>query len=139
MSTAVRKLTRSKIIRTAAFFGLVLIGYLVWITAGRGLLDREARDNQRRRDLQTIVSACYQYALSHDGVQPPSLTGEPTDIGTAGLDLSADLVPEFLLSLPVDPLSGDAAYTGYLLSQEADGRLTAAAAHAEFSTVAVTR
>lgn len=100
----------------------------------------QARNTQRRNDIYQVLNACHQYAVSHDGTFPSSITGAATDIGSGGLDLGSDLVPEFIPTIPYDPADGDATTTYYILFQEADGRLTATASSAELGeTVTITR
>ena len=77
------------------------------------------------------LNAIYQYSVDNNGNFPAQITGTFTDIGTSGLDLSADLVPTYIPTIPYDPLNGDASTTLYVLAQEGTGRLTATATAAE--------
>ena len=100
----------------------------------------QARNTQRRNDIYQVLNACHQYAVSHDGNFPTSIGGSATDIGTTGLDLGSELVPEFIPAIPYDPSTGDAVTTVYVLFQEEDGRLTASSSGAELGeTVTITR
>jgi len=100
----------------------------------------QARNTQRRNDIYQVLNACHQYAVSNDGNFPTSISSGATDIGTAGLDLGSELVPEFIPAIPYDPSTGDAVTTNYVLFQEADGRLTASSSGAELGeTVTITR
>lgn len=99
----------------------------------------QARDTQRTNDIYQVLNACHQFAVTNDGNFPTVITTTPTDIGTSGIDLAGELVPEFIPALPFDPSTGDAATTQYVIFQEADGRLTASASGAELSVVTITR
>ena len=90
-----------------------------------------SRDTARRNDLYQTLNAIYQYSVDNNGNFPAQITGTFTDIGTSGLDLSADLVPTYIPTIPYDPLNGDASTTLYVLAQEGTGRLTATATAAE--------
>jgi len=93
-----------------------------------------ARDTARRNDLYQILNAVHQYAVDNRGIYPSQIqTGNWIDIGSGGLNMAADLVPTYIPAIPIDPQSGDAALTGYVLAREADGRLNATAANAEIT------
>ncbi|HUW21417.1 MAG TPA: type II secretion system protein [Candidatus Bathyarchaeia archaeon] len=108
----------------------------------------QARNTQRRNDIYQVLNACHQFAVSNNGNFPTSITSTATDIGTTGLNLAAAVdsngnpfVPMYIPSTPFDPTTGyDVATTGYVLFEEADGRLTASASGAELSeTITITR
>jgi len=108
----------------------------------------QARNTQRRNDIYQALNACHQFAVSNNGNFPVAITTTPTDIGTGGLNLAAvvdvngnPFVPMYIPSIPIDPTSTyDAVTTGYILFEEADGRLTASASGAELSeTITITR
>lgn len=89
---------------------------------------QSARDSQRRSDLYAVTNAVYQFAVENNGNLPSGIpTGEASavDIGTGGANLSADLVPTYIADIPVDPLNGTPATTGYTIFQTAAGRVVA--------------
>lgn len=86
-----------------------------------------ARDTQRRADLYAITNGLYQYAAENDGNLPAGITTSPQTIGTSGLDLSTDLVPTYLPSIPYDPTTGSDANTNYTLYLDPNGRVVASA------------
>lgn len=110
----------------------------------------DARNAQRRSDVNTVLNAVYQYAIDNDGKVP---TGIPT--GTAlgicqtsstatcnnGVDLDV-LTGSYLVKLPRDPQS-DATGTGtnYRIMQDGTSRrITVTAPNAENgATISVTR
>jgi type IV pilus assembly protein PilA len=106
----------------------------------------QARDTQRRNDIYQVLNACHQFAVSNDGNFPSGITTTPTDIGTGGLNLGSEtdadgyaFVPTYIPAIPFDPDTGDAATTGYILFEEADGRLTASATGEIDTGITITR
>ncbi|MCH7951271.1 type II secretion system protein [Patescibacteria group bacterium] len=94
-----------------------------------------ARDTARRNDVYQILNAVHQYAVDNGGQYPTQIeTNNWIDIGTGGLNLTADLVSTYIPAIPVDPQTGDDATTNYVLARESDGRLTATASSAEVTT-----
>jgi prepilin-type N-terminal cleavage/methylation domain-containing protein len=106
----------------------------------------QARNTQRRNDIYQVLNACHQFAVSNNGNFPTGIpVGEALadDIGSAHINLAATtdrngnpFVPMYIPIIPHDPVTGyDAATTGYVIFQEADGRLTASASAAELNEV----
>ncbi len=108
-----------------------------------------ARDAQRRSDVNTILNAVYQYAIDHNGALP---AGIPSDYAAGVCKSTAAscnghsvslraLTGAYLVSIPSDP-QAPAAGTGtnYTIVQDANGRITVAAPGAEQTTgIQVTR
>ena len=126
----------------------------------------DARDAQRRSDVNTILNAVYQYAIDNDGDLPapcldnttkkgvcingtdcasyagatdhPDGSGEPT----TGCNLDV-LTGSYLVGLPIDSSGvpeGSTAYTGYDIQKTAAKRITVSAPFVEQSaTIEVTR
>jgi prepilin-type N-terminal cleavage/methylation domain-containing protein len=113
----------------------------------------DARNAQRRSDVNTILNAVYQYAIDHNGNLPTSITttsktvcmADASDtqcngIGGANLRL---LTGSYLVSIPKDPsissaLSGTG--THYNIVKDSNGRVTVSAPSAEQgATISVTR
>ena len=113
----------------------------------------DARNAQRRSDVNTILNAVYQYAIDNDGNMPGCLAGTSTcttaapchicttatctDV-TPSCDLHTDLTTSYLVSIPVDPSGATGNSTNYDISI-AGGRVTVAAPEAENATITVTR
>src|SRR5438552_3332547 len=108
----------------------------------------QARDAQRRSDVNTILNAVYQYAIDNNGTLPTRIpTGTAKGIGKVnaascnnGVNLRI-LTGSYLVSIPADP-QAPAAGTGtnYTIVQDANGRITVSAPGAEQTTgIAVTR
>jgi len=121
----------------------------------------QARDAQRRSDVNTILNAVYQYSIDNNGNLPGNLgtIAVDTDLnicqrgGTSGVDavacaaisgvsLSA-LTGSYLVSIPNDPSLTAATATGltrYTIRRDANGRITVKAPRAEQTTaISVTR
>lgn len=108
-----------------------------------------ARDAQRRSDVNTILNAVYQYAIDNNGTMP---TGIPT--GTAkfvcvtnsvcqtgtGVDLDV-LTGSYLVKLPQDPNQSTANNTRYQIVRDATtNRITVSATpETAGATISVTR
>jgi len=118
----------------------------------------DTRNAQRASDITTILNAAYQYSLDHNGSMPAGIdatTGSAQVLGTAGtgcdstcgaettvaacVDLSGNLVPTYVVGIPVDPSSGSAANTDYYINKDSDGRLTVGACDAEQSATLVVK
>lgn len=114
----------------------------------------DTRNAQRRSDVNTILNAVYQYAIDHEGKLPAGIddvVGTSQVLGTAtsglgsgcfaattvdaGLDLSTDLVPVYLVNIPFDPKNGTNTNTNYYINKDAVGRITVGACNTEHSLV----
>ena len=106
----------------------------------------DARNAQRRSDVNTILNAVYQYAIDNNGNLPSGITTTVTEICASGAssctgysDLST-LEGDYLVSIPADPLGPTSPETDYTIVQDANGRVTVASTAAEQSaTITVTR
>ncbi len=108
----------------------------------------EARNAQRRADINTILNAVYQYSLDHNGSLPSSITTTATEIcktgGTCtGLISLSDLTTSetYLTAIPSDP-SGGCNTNGvcYRIMKTSNGRVTVSAPGAEQgATISATR
>jgi prepilin-type N-terminal cleavage/methylation domain-containing protein len=106
----------------------------------------DARNAQRRSDVNTILNAVYQYAIDNNGTTPSDITTTRKEIcvtGAAscvgGADLDA-LTGSYLVRIPTDPQSATATGAGYWIVEDANGRITVDAPTAENQeTISVTR
>ena len=110
----------------------------------------DARNAQRRSDVNTILNAVYQYAIDNNGVLPSTITTTESEIctsaqveagtcpGTAsGISLSV-LTGSYLVDIPADPQATEG--TDYMISQDAQGRVTVSATgEGDVGTISVTR
>ena len=107
----------------------------------------DARNAQRRSDVNTILNAVYQYAIDNNGTMPGCLattSGGPICVQgsgctgvTGGCDLDA-LTTAYIVDLPVDPSGATGNDTNYAVSITG-GRVTVSAPEAEQDqTISVT-
>lgn len=136
---------------------LVVIGILgillaiVLIAINPAAQFAQANNTARTNDVNTILNAVHQYGADHKGVLTPlALTATPTAIANDGtgaggnVAICAILVPDYVSLFPVDPdidngagngaalpetdcEATDTYNTGYLISQDASGRVTVTA------------
>ena len=122
----------------------------------------DARDAQRRSDVNTILNAIYQYAIDNNGVIPTCIDTTRRGICTGGsncasFDSGTDaqvvvgdtdtcdldvLTGTYLVNLPTDPSgapAGSTAYTGYDVLQLTGNRIQVFAPMDENATISVTR
>ena len=109
----------------------------------------EARNTQRRADVNKILNALYQYTIDNDGEVPATITTTATDIcasDSVNCGSNADLSvlthdEKYLISLPRDPGSGcTTGSTCYTVRKSVNGRITVEARLAELdATIGVTR
>ncbi|KKU20063.1 MAG: hypothetical protein UX30_C0004G0011 [Candidatus Saccharibacteria bacterium GW2011_GWA2_46_10] len=112
----------------------------------------DARNAQRRSDVNTVLNAVYQYAIDNNGTLPGTIpsgtaklicesdtTGDPCTVTAGGVDLSS-IVGTYIVDIPEDPQDAATGTVGYTIVQDANGRVTVAAPSAEQSAViSVTR
>lgn len=114
---------------------------------------QDTRNTQRSSHVGQILNAVSQY-LSEEGNTVGDFTvlddaGVATAMPACGVgvaiigdtpvaasgdvyaDLDNDLVDQYIVGIPVDPQTGDAADTGYTICEEGSGRITIAAPDAE--------
>lgn len=107
----------------------------------------EARNAQRKVDINTISNAVYQYRIGNNGTVPSTITVTPTAICKTGascaglVDLSVLTTGErYLVSMPFDPSAATTNSTNYSIYGSANGKVTVAAPGAENGvTITVTR
>ena len=110
-----------------------------------------ARDAQRRSDVNTILNAVYQYDIDNNGNLPTGITTTRKQIcasapGTAcgvvavTVDLDA-LTGSYIVRLPRDPSNAaTASGTQYFIQKDANGRITVDAPQSEQAgTISVQR
>ncbi len=138
----------------AILFGVVLIA----IDPSKRL--KQARDSQRKQDVYSIEQAVQEYIVDNAGNYPFATSGVNYMLGTslgncsatcgnfspvtstaACLDLSnnSTLVPQYLASMPIDPLNGTTTVTQYVMSRNSAGRVTITSCQAELNAITVQR
>jgi type IV pilus assembly protein PilA len=109
----------------------------------------DARNAQRRSDVNTILNAVYQYALDHNGNIPTTITTSATHICKSGVSVTCGalvslnmLTGAYVVAIPNDPQAPtEGVDTNYTIMKDATtSRITVAAPEAEQSaTITVTR
>lgn len=116
----------------------------------------DARNAQRRSDVNTILNAVYQYAIDRNGALPTGIpTGTAKHICKTAYDAAGcnngvslrTLSGAYVVAVPADPQEATstlcprtATGTCYTIVQDANGRVTVAAPGAEQSaSISVTR
>ncbi len=108
----------------------------------------QANNTQRRNDVSIILNAIHQYAKDNEGNLPAKITTTATNMGSGAtdIDICADLVPTYMVKLPVDPSDGSYADctdydTKYNVSKSlSTNRVTVAAANSELGeTISITK
>ena len=153
--------TLLEILLVIAAIGILAAIVLVAINPQRQLA--QARNAQRRADVLTISNAVSQKIIDDaannvttGGMNATLADGTVYAMGTAttlatcgttpvvtgataNVDLTSQLAPTFVASIPFDPSAGTAACTGYTVSQAAtEGRITVTAPRGATDTVAAT-
>lgn len=108
----------------------------------------DARNAQRRSDVNTLLNAVYQYAIDNNGSIPKGITEEQQEVCTARtsdecsgmIDLSM-LLDAYLVAIPRDPqVEGAGPGSRYLMWRSVEGFVTVSAPDAERgATISVTR
>lgn len=149
--------TLLEVLLVVAAIGILAGIVIVALNPGKQLGD--TRNAQRKSDVNAILNAIYQYAIDNNGNLPTgidSISATAQVLGTAasgldstctatttvatGLNLSADIVPDYVVGIPMDPQTGSASNTDYYVNKDANGRLTVGACDPEQSAViSVTR
>lgn len=109
----------------------------------------DARDAQRRSDVNTILNAIYQYAIDNNGTIPSDIpTGAVKEICNSRASSCGDrvnlnvLTGSYIVQIPLDPSIEDSITskgTGYWVMMDSNGRLTVTAKNAENGAISVTR
>jgi len=103
---------------------------------------QDAKNSQRKADVNTILSAVYQYAVDNKGSMPgsnvPTAPTAAMEICTSSVsatcttatlaDLSSLILTQtYLTAIPVDPAGNVTNGAGYTIQKTANGRITVTA------------
>jgi prepilin-type N-terminal cleavage/methylation domain-containing protein len=156
-STSQRKgFTLLEILLVIAAIGILAAIVLVAINPNRQLA--QARNAQRRADVQTILNSVYQYAIDNSGTLPtgvdttirniistpntPSCTVVGTVAATANVSDFVNIVtPTYVATIPRDPQVASTGCSDYLIQSATGNRITVSAPRTELGVtqIAVTR
>ncbi len=158
MKTKNKGFTLLEVLLVIAIIAILAAIVIVAINPAKQLA--EARNAQRRADVQTILNAVYQYTIDNNGNLPsdaPAVTAVATEICRTGIVDATCLTDaltnlkvlttgeKYVTSLPIDPSCAIAAPCaangiGYRILKTANGRITVSAPNAELTaTVSVTK
>ena len=107
----------------------------------------DARNAQRRSDVNTILNAVYQYSIDNSGNLPTTISTTSKKICKSGVNIDCDadgislnmLTGSYLVGLPFDPQSATATGMNYYIIKSGN-RVTVSAPGAEQSaSITVTR
>jgi prepilin-type N-terminal cleavage/methylation domain-containing protein len=138
--------TLLEILLVVAAIGILASIVIFAINPGKQLAD--ARNAQRKVDVNTILNAVHQYMIDHEGAIPSEIvfgdglvnicrTGQ--NCGSINLSVLTDN-EKYLTTIPFDPASNDEAATDYFIGRTSTGRITVSAPNAELEVViSVTR
>ena len=120
---------------------IAILSSIVILAINPGKQLAEARNAQRRSDVNTILNAVYQYSIDHNGALPtdiPDTQGETIcKAGAADCSGYVDLNvltddEEYLIDIPHDPdQECGGTDTCYGIYQSSSGRITVEATYAE--------
>lgn len=129
----------------AILAGIVILA----INPKKQLLD--ARQAERKADVNTILNAVYQYAADNKGAMPGTITASAVEICTSSVSATctaaslADLstlfsTQTYLTAIPVDPAGNVTNGAGYTIQKTANGRITVTApANGDYVLYSATR
>ncbi len=128
---------------------IAILASIVILAINPGKQLAEARNAQRRSDVNTILNAVYQYSIDNNGAIPDGITTTEINICRTGSASCTGLVDLFVLTdnekyltdMPHDPTTAcEAEDTCYGIVQSVNGRITVEAAQAELgANITVTR
>jgi prepilin-type N-terminal cleavage/methylation domain-containing protein len=149
MGTSRRGFTLIELLLVIGIIAILAAIVIVAINPTKQLGD--ARDAQRRSDVNTVLNAVYQYAIDNNGTMPSNIpTGtageicvtDTADCDGGGVYLDA-LTGSYLVKLPTDPQAGATATgTDYFIVRDAtSNRITVSAPNTEqeATDISVTR
>ena len=139
--------TLLEVLLVVAILGILASIVILAINPSKQLAD--ARNAQRKVNVNAIINAVSQYAIDNAGSIPASIpTTTATAICKTGsvscsgfVDLSALTTNQkYLVAIPFDPASSTASGAGYTIIASSNGRVTVGAPAAENgATISVTR
>lgn len=127
---------------------LLLVLFSGVLLAGCGQLDQvesalaQANNTQRMNDINALLQAVSRYEVERRVVLVAPGTAE-AELSTGGVDICTEIVPDYLVSFPVDPALQTAPVsdceqtymTGYMVSRDTDGVLVVRAPKSELGVV----
>lgn len=139
---------------------IAILAAIVLIAINPAKQFADANDTQRSANVNAILNAVGQYMIDNNGALPSDIPIGGADdaefVADSGADICADLVPDFIPALPVDPTAtttpatedgqvdesecGGSYDTEYEIVSDSNGRVTVSAPNTQASTtISVTR
>ncbi|MDP2691446.1 MAG: prepilin-type N-terminal cleavage/methylation domain-containing protein [bacterium] len=122
---------------------LAILAGLTIIALNPGQNIDDANDVRRKTDVNTLLSAIWQYNVDNNGSFPSDITSTAQAISNSAADICTDLVPTYMAAIPADPTTGS--YTdcttyasGYTVST-ANNHVTVSATLSDSSAYSQTR
>ncbi len=139
LSTLKRGFTLIELLLVIGIIAILAAIVIVAINPTKQLGD--ARNAQRRSDVNTVLNAVYQYSIDNNGNLPGAITTSATAICRSGVNVDCNglinlnsLTGSYIVALPADPQSATATSTNYTIVK-AGNRVTVAAPGAEQGAV----
>lgn len=144
LSTLKRGFTLIELLLVIGIIAILAAIVIVAINPTKQLGD--ARNAQRRADVNTILNAVYQYSIDNNGNLPTAITTTSTAVCRSGVNVNCTglinlntLTGSYVVALPADPQSATATSTNYFIVKSGN-RITVSAPGAEQgATISVTR
>ena len=138
---------------------IVILAALTFVVAKPAIRFAEARNAERWTTSESISRAISNYQIDNDGILPEGIDDIASSVQVLGtdisgcdktcmaetsvvacLDLSNDLIEEYLTVIPQDPSTGTEANTGYYVNVDTNNRLIVGACNPESSeTITIQR
>ena len=136
--------TLLEVLLVIAIIAILAAIVIIAINPGKQLAD--ARNAQRRSDVNTILNAVYQYAVDTGSI-PAAITDTDTEVCKTGgtctglIDLGVlTTAGKYVVSIPTDPTGATTDGSGYNIIKTTTGRVTVSASSAENgASISVTR
>lgn len=140
LSTARRGFTLIELLLVVGIIAILASIVIVAINPTKQLGD--TRNAQRKADVNTILSAVYQYSIDNNGSLPGGITTTAKNICQSDMTLSqcntlggvslSVLTGSYVVKIPKDPsVSATGTGTNYWIVKDANGRITVTAPNAE--------
>lgn len=144
LSSLKRGFTLIELLLVIGIIAILAAIVIVAINPTKQLAD--ARNAQRKADVNTIINAIYQYAIDENAL-PSTITTTVKYICKSGVEVDCDddgislnmLTGSYIVAIPSDPSKATATGTFYTVVKTANGRITIDAPGAEGETISVSR
>ncbi len=139
-----RGFTLIELLVVIAIIGVLFAIVLVALNPARQFA--QARNTQRKSDINAILNAIQQYYINNSAGFPSGVDSTEREIGSSSsstpsmANICDDVTPEYIASVPIDPQDGSftdctAYQTGYTVVTTTDDRITVTAPSAELGEI----